>query len=67
MAYTPTYVVTDTAPITIDIVNLFLAALAGQMGTIAQLIVLGIILGLVGGLIGLVAGFFGLIKGFGKR
>jgi hypothetical protein len=66
MAYSATYVTTDIAPITIDLVATLLAALTGQMGTIAQLIVVLIILGVLGGIFAAVSGFFNAVAGFGR-
>jgi hypothetical protein len=51
MAYVPQYVTSDITPITIDIIGIFGASLAGQAGTLAQLVVLGVLIGVIGGVI----------------
>lgn len=64
MAYTATYTSTDIAPITFDIVGTFLAALAGQMGPLAQLLILLVIIGVVSGLVYAISNLIGVFKGF---
>jgi hypothetical protein len=58
MAYTPTYVIGDVLPMSIDIVGAFLNALAILAGPIAQLSVIVIVIGLIAVLLGTI---FGLI------
>ena len=60
MAYTPTYTSADISPITFDLLGTFMAAITGQAGTLAQLIVLGLIVGLVGGFIAIILGIFNI-------
>lgn len=67
MAYVPTYAASDIAPITFDVVGSFMAALAGQMGPLAQLIILLVIIGVVGGLVAAIGGLIGAFKSIGKH
>ena len=70
MAYTPEYTSSDVAPITFDLLGQFMAALTGQAGTLAEIIVLGLIIALVGGFIAILLGIFSigpLGKYMGKR
>ena len=60
MAYTPTYTSADISPITFDLLGTFMAALTGQSGTLAQIIVLGLIISLVGGFIAILLGIFNI-------
>jgi len=69
MAYTATYDSADLAPITFDLVGTFMAAITGQAGVIAQLIVLSLIIALVTGVLAAILGIFnvGPFAGFFKR
>ena len=51
MAYTGTYVAGDLKTIAIDIAGIFLAAMAGEMGTFAQMTALLLVIGVIGALI----------------
>lgn len=64
MAYTPIYTGGDLGSMAIDFVGAFLNALTGQSGTLAQLIVVVVIVGVVATL---VAAVFGLINVFGGK
>lgn len=60
MSYTATYESADISPITFDLLGTFMAALTGQAGTLAQLIVLGLIIAIVGGFISVLLGIFSI-------
>ena len=60
MSYTATYDSDDIAPITFDLLGTFMAAITGQAGTLAQIIILGLIIALVGGFISILLGIFNI-------
>lgn len=62
MTYVPQYSGGDIANMGIDFVGAFMYALTGQAGALAQIIVAGLIIAVLGGLIVAVLAFTGRIK-----
>jgi len=60
MSYTVTYDSDDIPDITFDLLGTFMAAITGQAGTLAQIIILGLIIALVGGFISILLGIFNI-------
>lgn len=61
--YTQVYDGQDLGEMSIDIAGVFMNALVGQMGPIAQITAVGIILGVLGGLLYLVFGTIHTLTG----
>lgn len=60
--YTQVYDATDLGEMGIDFAGVFFNALVGQAGPLAQITVITVILGVVGGLFALVTGFIGRFR-----